>query len=43
MKKYTKVLCIIFCLTLIFSCGRKGGIYYPEGQKKPDFKGIFDE
>ncbi len=40
MKKF---FCLIFCLGLIVSCGKKSGLNYPEKQETPDFSNVIDE
>ncbi|NBV06053.1 MAG: hypothetical protein EBS06_02305 [Proteobacteria bacterium] len=39
-----KISCLILLFTItLSSCGRKGPLEYPEGQKRPKFDKVFDE
>jgi predicted small lipoprotein YifL len=34
---------ILICFFAIVSCGKKGPLTYPEGQKRPKFDKVIDE
>ena len=40
MKKF---FTLIILSSLIFSCGRKGPMEYPGGQKRPNFSKVYDK
>jgi predicted small lipoprotein YifL len=40
--KNLKLFLLIFILFQTSSCGKKGGIEYVDGQKKPNFERVFD-
>ncbi len=40
MKIFLLIVLLIFPLT---SCGKKGSLEYPEGQKRPKFDKVIDE
>jgi predicted small lipoprotein YifL len=38
-----KIFLLIIVLSTVTSCGKKSGLDYPGGQKKPDFSKIIDD